>query len=100
MNRRPINLVTALLLLAVGACAGSAGGQGPRGPTGPQGPPGPPGVANLNHQVVTKEQSLSPFRGYTGEVRCPAGKLAVGGGYAPIGGAAKVPDDRSQPPAR
>jgi Collagen triple helix repeat (20 copies) len=68
---------------------GDQGIQGPKGDTGvigfqgsdgPQGPQGPPG----NHGYVTvwgDEHSLPPLGAVRGDVACPAGKVAVGGGF-------------------
>ena len=65
---------------------GPAGPQGPTGvtgatgPTGAQGAPGTPGVSG--YQLVTGRRSArtsAPTR--TASADCPAGKVAVGGGY-------------------
>jgi len=60
--------------------AGSTGPQGPQGATGPQGPAGP---ASLHTTIRTKE-FFAPANDFAeGEVRCPAGQVAVGGTVAP-----------------
>jgi hypothetical protein len=56
--------------------------MGPIGPAGPQGPAG--GVSG--HQIVSQVYPLVPtnigaFATITGSASCPAGKVAIGGGY-------------------
>lgn len=59
---------------------GPAGPQGPQGPQGQQGPQGAPGMSG--YQLVSGPNlSLDPGDTRITSVSCPAGKLAVGGGY-------------------
>jgi hypothetical protein len=63
---------------------GDPGAQGPKGDTGLRGPTGAPGLSG--YEVVT-----GPIVSVTGPAgfstaTCPAGKLAVGGGYVAGGG--------------
>jgi hypothetical protein len=65
---------------------GDTGAQGPQGDTGDQGPKGEPGLSNVNAGAdythtwpahSDKEMIVS---------QCPAGQVAVGGGYSTWGG--------------
>ena len=62
---------------------GPTGATGPAGPTGPTGPQGPAGVSG--HEVVSVFRVDGPPAQpgvfvFTEVVRCPTGKVAVGGG--------------------
>jgi hypothetical protein len=53
---------------------------GPKGDPGAQGPPGPSGLSG--YQIVwTGFHHLDPFEFSTVEAMCPAGELAIGGGF-------------------
>ena len=58
------------------------------GPAGPPGPPGPPGVNGLDgvsgYEVVSHRFTVEPRSIGSGGVRCPAGKVLLGGGAAPV----------------
>lgn len=59
---------------------GPEGPPGPRGPEGPQGPQAPPGVSGYEH--ITSEPVTMSRRGDgRASVSCPAGKIAIAGGY-------------------
>ncbi|HET9771655.1 MAG TPA: hypothetical protein VFS16_12265 [Acidimicrobiia bacterium] len=49
--------------------------------SGPPGPPGPPGVSGF--AFVTARLTVAAKQTAAGEARCPAGKVAVGGGALP-----------------
>jgi hypothetical protein len=51
------------------------------GPAGPPGRPGADGVAGF--EVVTAKVAVAKGQSATGEARCPAGKVALGGGVLP-----------------
>jgi hypothetical protein len=58
---------------------GPQGPQGPQGPAGPQGSPGPQGMPGIsNYNIVT---SIDDGSSTTWQVNCPAGQLALGGGW-------------------
>ncbi len=59
------------------------GEQGPVGPQGPQGPQGQQGGPGMSGYQILEGPNLSLDPGETRivSVTCPAGKLAVGGGY-------------------
>jgi hypothetical protein len=64
--------------------------MGPIGPMGPMGPEGPAGVSGF--QVVsalspTIPTNVAAFATVTGSATCPAGKVAVAGGYEGMGDA-------------
>src|SRR5690606_16544599 len=66
------------------------GAQGPKGDTGPDGPAGADGVAG--YEVVTLPRSVATGTGNNAPVvLCPAGKLAIGGGYQHVNGPAPSP---------
>ena len=73
---------------------------GPAGPPGPAGPAGPAGVSGL--EGVVAKLAVPGRASAGGEARCPAGKVAVGGGVLPDPESAKAgppekgasPDDR------
>src|SRR4051794_11525513 len=56
---------------------GPQGAQGPQGPQGPQGQPGLSGYVLVNHQ-----DTVAPNTGKVIAAACPAGKKALGGGFA------------------
>jgi hypothetical protein len=59
---------------------GSQGLQGPQGPAGATGPQGPSGMAGLEWLSVTRE--YGPLEYFTTiQVGCPAGKVAISGGF-------------------
>jgi Collagen triple helix repeat (20 copies) len=69
---------------------GDAGAQGPKGDTGvigfqgsdgPRGPQGPPGSHGYVF-VWGDEHDLPPLGAVQADVACPAGKVAVGGGFS------------------
>lgn len=76
------------------AGSGSAGAPGLPGPPGPAGRAGADGVSGF--EVVTAKVAVPGRASASGEARCPAGKVAVGGGVLPDPDMAKegVPDDR------
>jgi hypothetical protein len=61
--------------------------QGPDGPAGPPGPPGPAGRAGTDgisgFEIVSVKLAVGGRATAAGEARCPAGKVAVGGGVMP-----------------
>ena len=65
----------------------AAGAVGPGGPQGPSGPPGPVGRAGSDgvsgFEIVTAKVSVPGRGSASGEARCPAGKVALGGGVLP-----------------
>ena len=65
----------------------AAGASGPQGPSGPPGPPGAAGRAGTDGvsglEIVTAKLSVPSREAASGEARCPAGKVAVGGGVLP-----------------
>lgn len=83
-----------------------AGSTGVPGPAGPPGPPGPAGRADTDgvsgFEVVVAKLAVPGRASAGGEARCPAGKVAVGGGVLPDPESAKAgppekgasPDDR------
>ena len=58
---------------------GSAGSQGPSGPQGVPGPTGPAGISGLERVEV--ELQINPGQSGQFVARCPAGKIAISGGY-------------------
>lgn len=67
--------------------AGPAGPQGATGATGPQGPAGPTGPAGANgvsgyELVYSGPRTIPAGQRASIQLDCPAGKKAVGGGYA------------------
>lgn len=64
-----------------------AGPAGPQGPTGPQGASGPPGRAGADgvsgFEIVTAKVPVPSRQAASGQARCPAGKVALGGGVMP-----------------
>ena len=64
--------------------AGASMTAGPPGPPGPVGPPGPAGRAGTDgvsaFEIVTAKVTVEPRQTTAGEARCPAGKVALGGG--------------------
>jgi len=74
----------------VAASSGPAGGSGPTGPPGSPGAVGPPGPAGRpgadgvsGYETVTAKFTVAGRGTASGEARCPAGKVAVGGGVLP-----------------
>lgn len=69
------------------------GAQGPKGDTGPAGPVGPAGADGVSgYEVVTLPRSVSTGTGNNAPVvLCPAGKVAIGGGYQHVNGPAHSP---------
>ena len=64
--------------------AGSGGPQGPSGPPGPPGAAGPAGTDGVSgFEVVTARVAVPGRQSASGEARCPAGKVALGGGVLP-----------------
>jgi hypothetical protein len=61
--------------------AGPAGMPGPAGPPGTPGRPGADGVAGF--EIVTAKVVVTKGQSAAGEARCPAGKVALGGGVLP-----------------
>ena len=61
---------------------GAQGQTGPTGPTGPAGPPGPTGSGAVKLANPTPQQVTVPAgTQQTVDVTCPAGAVAIGGGY-------------------
>ena len=59
---------------------GPAGPIGPQGPPGPAGPPGPSGVVGV-HVVTATDSESGNNEPISATAECPAGEVAVGGGY-------------------
>lgn len=59
----------------------AAGAPGPPGPPGPPGRTGADGVAGF--EIVTNKVAVPSRETASGEARCPAGKVALGGGVLP-----------------
>ena len=78
--------------------AGPPGPPGPAGSPGPPGPPGPPGASGAqavsSYEIVTTRFTVAPRQSGSGLVRCPAGKVVLGGGvrFDPDSGAPDAPD--------
>ena len=72
---------------AAGRTAAASGPSGPAGVPGPPGPTGPPGRAGVDgvsgFEIVTAKVAIPGRQSAAGETRCPAGKVAVGGGVLP-----------------
>jgi hypothetical protein len=71
---------------------GEDGARGPAGPTGTAGPVGPAGVSG--YELVTNQVGFSGNGAKTVGVTCPAGTVALGGGYqssAPVNVSASSP---------
>jgi hypothetical protein len=65
--------------------AGSEGPVGPPGPAGPAGPTGPQGPRGISgYEVVTEYSDLDDKDHKQKIVLCPAGKKALGGGWAVV----------------
>ncbi|MEW6471934.1 MAG: hypothetical protein AB1679_06665 [Actinomycetota bacterium] len=59
-------------------------GAGMAGPPGPPGPPGRPGADGVSgFEIVTTKVAVPSRQAASGEARCPAGKVSVGGGVLP-----------------
>jgi Collagen triple helix repeat (20 copies) len=91
---------------------GAAGAQGPKGETGDTGPQGPPGLSNVETDGPYPGGDIPPLNsdaaGYQSTskwandgtvqqswVVCPAGKVALGGGFGPNGDLSTAPNDAS-----
>ena len=74
--------------------------SGPAGPPGPPGAGGKPGVDGVSgFEIVTAGVAVPGRQSASGEVRCPAGKVALGGVVLPdraTPGKSGDPDDRMQ----
>ena len=61
------------------------GATGPQGPAGPQGPTGPQGATGRDGVpgilFVVNQYTIPPMSGGTTYGVCPAGKVAIGGGF-------------------
>jgi hypothetical protein len=62
------------------ALKGRSGAAGPAGPAGPQGPAGP---SSLSVTLRSANFTANGSGDADGEVRCPAGMVATGGGVSP-----------------
>ena len=68
--------------ISAGAKRALKGNRGPRGRQGPQGAPGPQGPQGIQRLVrVEASDSVAPEQVKTVVANCPAGMLAVSGGY-------------------
>jgi hypothetical protein len=65
---------------------GEAGPQGTAGPQGEPGPAGPPGLSGLERVEI--ELQINPGQSGQFVARCPAGKIAISGGYRTLAQAA------------
>jgi hypothetical protein len=79
---------------------------GPAGPGGPQGPAGPAGAAGVSgYEVVWQPypaapQNVAALTTITGSATCPAGKVAIGGGFETVtDGSYRMPHIGSFPSA-
>src|SRR5690242_1795373 len=72
---------------------GDTGLQGPKGDTGPQGAPGAPGTNGLaGIHIISASTPSGPNTVVNGVLNCPAGQIAIGGGFTTVPpGAAPVP---------
>jgi hypothetical protein len=61
--------------------AGPQGPQGPQGGSGPTGPQGPPGPSTSFVHVIGDQISVPQYETISVRVDCPAGMVAVGGGF-------------------
>jgi hypothetical protein len=69
--------------LSRAAKRGLKGKTGPAGPTGPTGLQGPAGPSSLSTTVRSQAFTADSGGSARGEVRCPAGMVATGGGVSP-----------------
>ena len=67
--------------------AGPAGAMGPMGPMGPRGPAGVSGYEVVSTLWPATPQNVGSFATLTGSASCPAGKIAISGGYEGMGDA-------------
>lgn len=77
--------------------ASTLGSPGPPGPPGPAGRSGADGVSGF--EIVSAELALPHRQSTVGQVRCPAGKVAVGGGVLPDPDSPRkgdAPEDRTE----
>jgi hypothetical protein len=72
---------------------GDTGAQGPKGDTGPQGAPGTPGTSGLaGIHIISASAQSGPNTVLNGVLNCPAGQIAIGGGFTTVApGAPPVP---------
>ena len=72
---------------------GDTGPQGPKGDTGPQGAPGAPGTNGLaGIHIISASTQSGPNTVVNGVLNCPAGQIAIGGGFTTVApGAPPVP---------
>ena len=69
--------------ISAGAKRALKGNRGPRGAQGPQGNPGPQGPQGIQRLVrVEASDSVAPEQVKSVVANCPAGMLAVSGGYS------------------
>jgi hypothetical protein len=61
---------------------GDTGPQGPKGDTGPQGAPGINGLAGIH--IITASAQSGPNTIINGVLNCPAGQIAIGGGFTTV----------------
>jgi|1186.fasta_scaffold217339_1 hypothetical protein len=61
---------------------GRTGNTGPAGPGGPAGPRGPSGISG--YEYLTAKLDIPPNTAKRGQVNCPHGKQALGGGVANV----------------
>ena len=77
--------------------ASAPGSPGPPGPPGPAGRAGADGVSGF--EIVSAELALTSRQSAVGQVRCPVGKVAVGGGVLPDPDSPRkgdAPEDRTE----
>ena len=82
---------------AAGLGLGQAGAAGPPGPVGPPGAPGRAGADGVSgFEIVTAKVAVGPRQTASGQARCPAGKVALGGGALPDADTAPGSQDRME----
>ena len=67
--------------------AGAAGAAGPMGPMGPMGPAGVSGLQVVSAYAFPVPTNVAAFASATATATCPAGKVAIGGGFEGSGDA-------------
>jgi hypothetical protein len=80
-----------------GAASASGSPPGPPGPAGPAGRAGADGVSGF--EIVSAKLAVTSRESAAGQVRCPAGKVAVGGGVLPDPDGPRkgaAPEDRTE----